>query len=246
MFLKQIATALLLPPFVLVPIAAAGLLVSRRRSRVGKGLTWSALFLLTLCAMPVVADLLLRSLETDFPSVQPAGNPPAAIIVLGAEIERSTDDGAGAHLGLLSLERLRMGAVLAQRTHLPILVSGGLVQADRPPVADLMAASLAKDFNIPVVWIEDKSSTTWENATLSADILPAKGITSVYVVTHAWHMRRALIAFRHTGLTVTAVPASLPGPLELDLTSFLPNVLIWERSYYAFHEWVGCAWYSLF
>ena len=58
---------------------------------------------------------------------------------------------------------------------------------------------------------------------LSAAILREQGINSVYVVTQAWHMRRALIAFAHTGITVTAAPTRfdrLPTPLAMD---FVPE-----------------------
>ena len=245
MFLKSLAVSLFLPPFVFVPLLAAGLLLLPRRPRFGKTLAWGSLALLTLCAMPVCADLLLRGLETGLPLVPPANRPPAAIIVLGAEIQRSEDDAAGAHLGLLSLERLRMAALLSRKTNLPILVSGGIVQLDRPPVATLMAAALEQDFQVHAAWIETDSLTTRENALLSAAMLRERGITSVYVVTHAWHMRRALIAFSHTGLTVTAVPVSSSGPFELAPSGFLPSVSAWQYSYYALHEWIGCLLYSL-
>jgi uncharacterized SAM-binding protein YcdF (DUF218 family) len=244
MSMKSVLVSVLLPPFVFVLLIGVGLLFLERRPRSSKLLLLSSLTLLTLCAMPVFADLLLRGLETNLPVTPPAAHPPAAIIVLGGDMQRSEDDIDGAHLGLLSLERVRMAARLAQRTNLPILVSGGVVQSDRPPVAELMATTLERDFHLKPVWVESKSATTWENATLSASILQAQGITSVYVVTHAWHMRRALMAFAHTGLTVTAVPVSKPGPFEVKLGGFIPTVSTWQYSYYALHEWIGGLWYE--
>jgi uncharacterized SAM-binding protein YcdF (DUF218 family) len=243
MFLKTIATSLLLPPFVFVLLIAAGLLLLRRSLLVGKILAGSALCLLILCATPVVADVMMRMLQPDLPLQPVSTPPPAAIIVLGADIERSTDDAVGAHLGFLSLERVRTAAIVAHSTHLPILVSGGLIQLDRPPVADLMAATLSQNFNLQTTWIENKSSTTFENAKLSANILRDQHIRSAYLVTHAWHMRRALIAFANTDLTVIAVSASSPGPFRVTWSDFIPRASVWEFSYYAFHEWVGCAWY---
>ena len=43
-------------------------------------------------------------------------------------------------------------------------------------------------------------------------MLREHGIHSVYVVTQAWHMRRAILAFQRTGITVTAAP----GPARPD------------------------------
>ena len=107
---------------------------------------------------------------------------------------------------------MRAGALLHRRTGLPILVTGGTLRTSEPPVAALMADSLVHDFQVPARWVERESRDTWENARLSAAILHEQGITSVYVVTQAWHMRRAIVAFADTGITVTAAPTLLrPG-----------------------------------
>ena len=108
-----------------------------------------------------------------------------------------------------------------------------------------MAQSLKDDFQTPARWVEDKSIDTWQNAHFSADILRADGITSIYLVTHSWHMRRALVAFQGTGLTVTAAPTSLDDPLKPDLGDFLPRAAGWQAGFYAIHEWIGYAWYKL-
>ena len=44
--------------------------------------------------------------------------------------------------GFLTLDRLRAGAALHRRTGLPILVTGGSLQPDRPAIATVMADSL--------------------------------------------------------------------------------------------------------
>jgi uncharacterized SAM-binding protein YcdF (DUF218 family) len=128
---------------------------------------------------------------------------------------------------------------------LPILVSGGEVGKGAPPVAVLMRESLTRDFQVPVRWTEDRSRDTWENARDSAAILRAAGIGSIYLVTNAWHERRALMAFAGTGLTVTAAPTPLDRPAGPIPSDFVPQALSWEISFYALHEWIGCIWYAL-
>jgi uncharacterized SAM-binding protein YcdF (DUF218 family) len=145
---------------------------------------------------------------------------------------------------LLTLDRLRTAAALQRRTGLPILVAGGTTQPHTPAVGLVMEQSLRDDFQIPARWVESKSADTSENARFSADILRTEGVTSVYVVTHAWHMRRALLAFQGTGLRVTAAPTSLDDPMGLDLYDFLPRAAGWQTGYYALHEWIGYAWYT--
>jgi uncharacterized SAM-binding protein YcdF (DUF218 family) len=104
---------------------------------------------------------------------------------------------------------------------------------------------LAEEFAAPARWIEDRSATTWENAAFSAVLLRADGIGAVQVVTHGWHMRRSLLAFRRAGLPAAAAPSHLSGPARLDFASFVPSAQAWSDSRYAMHEWIGLAWYAL-
>ena len=114
-----------------------------------------------------------------------------------------------------------------------------------PPVAGMMAASMADDFDVPVRWIENKSLTTWENAQFSVPMLKAAGITRIYLVTHDWHMRRSLLAVAKAGMDAVPAPVRVdPGPLWR-VGSFVPRATAWEQSFYAIHEWVGLLWYEL-
>jgi uncharacterized SAM-binding protein YcdF (DUF218 family) len=243
--MKGVLETLALPPTDFVVLLLVGLLLRGRWHRSGRRLAWASLIGLVLLGMPVVSNTLLRSLESGLPTTPPAGHPPQAIVVLSAEVIRAHQEPLGFRPGLLTLDRLRTAAALHRRTGLPILVSGGIGQPHATPFAVVMARSLTDDFQTPTRWIEAKSTDTWENAHFSADILRAEGITSVYVVTHSWHMRRTLAAFRDTELTVTAAPTSLDDPLEPDLSDFLPRASGWQTSYFAIHEWIGYAWYML-
>jgi uncharacterized SAM-binding protein YcdF (DUF218 family) len=236
---------LALPPTGFVVLIVVGLLLRGGWRRFGRGLTWVSLIALILLGMPVVSHSMLLALESGLPMQPPADHPPQAIVVLGAEIIRAHQEKLGIRPGLLTLDRLRTSAELHRRTGLPILVSGGTTLPDTPAVALVMEQSLTDDFQTPPRWVEPKSIDTWENARFSAAILRGEGITSVYVVTHAWHMRRALLAFQGTGLTVTAAPTSLDDPVGPDLDDFLPRAAGWQTGYFAIHEWIGYAWYML-
>ena len=243
--MRTTIAGLLLPPTGCIVLIAAGLLLRGGWRRFGRRLTWASLITLILLGMPVVADNMLRTLEPNLPTTPPADRPPQAIVVLSAESIHTPEEDLGARPGLLTLDRLRTAAMLHRRTGLPILVSGGAPHLGAPSLAAVMARSLHDDFQSPARWIEPKSADTWENARFSADILRAEGISSIYLVTHAWHMRRALLAFHATGLTVTAAPTSLDQPPELDLDDFIPRAGGWQTSYFALHEWIGYAWYKL-
>lgn len=158
----------------------------------------------------------------------PADHPPEAIIILGGDVIRASEERLGVRPGLLTLDRLRTAVALQRRTGLPILVTGGQTQAHAPAVGFVMEQCLQEDFRVPARWVEVKSVDTWENARFSAAILTEQGIHSAYVVTHAWHMRRALLAFQSTDLSVTAAPTSLDDQLGPDLFDFLPRVSSWQ------------------
>ena len=247
MSFRSAATLLLVPPANLLLLAIVGFLLPRRWRGAGRWLTGIGLAGLLVLAMPAVPGVLYALLEDLPPPVagQAAGlPPPAAIVILGGDVTRVGGAAPYTDIAALTLERLRAGAALYRTTHLPVLTSGGLVGRHGPPVARLMAQSLAQDFSVPTRWVEDGSASTWANAERSAAILQADGITSVFLVTHAWHMRRALLAFAATGLAVTPAPTP-PEATGLSWGDFIPRASAWQRSYYALHEWIGCAWYAL-
>jgi uncharacterized SAM-binding protein YcdF (DUF218 family) len=173
------------------------------------------------------------------------GNQPQAIVILSGDQAHIRIAGAKAwRVGALTLEREAAAAVLARQTNLPILVSGGTIRRGAPSLASQMVLSLRQDFATPVTWSEEESKDTWQNAVFSAAILRAHGIGRVYVVTHAWHMRRALVAFRHAGLDAVPAPVQIDDKPDFSAEAFIPAVRAWQDSYFALHELIGWAWYA--
>jgi uncharacterized SAM-binding protein YcdF (DUF218 family) len=242
MMLDRIATFLLVPPINLLLLALAGFALRRRRA--GRILCGLGLAGLLVTALPLTGQLLYLGLEqfTDPPAGAPA---PAAIVILSADVNQTSDTPGTLGVGFLTLERIRAGATLQRASGLPVLVSGGVIGQGQQSLAELMTRSLGTDFATPVRWQERTSRNTWENAANSAAILQAEGVRSVFLVTHAWHMRRALIAFRHFGITATPAPVPFSRALPLYAGALIPTVGALADSYYALHEWIGCAWYTL-
>jgi uncharacterized SAM-binding protein YcdF (DUF218 family) len=241
--MKSILLSLVMPPTGFVTLIIIGLLLRGAWHRAGRRLTWAAAICLLLAGLPIVSYSALVALETDLPMTPPADHPPQAIVVLGAETIRSAQGPEHFRPGLLTLDRLRAAAALHRQTGLPILATGGVSTEQTLAVGLVMQQSLRDDFGTPARWVEWQSRDTWENARYSADILHAQGITSIYVVTHAWHMKRALLAFQGTGLTVTAAPTPLDDMSDPDFGDFMPRASIWQIGYYAMHEWIGLLWY---
>jgi uncharacterized SAM-binding protein YcdF (DUF218 family) len=240
--LKLVVTFFLLPPVNLLLLSLAGFVLSRRRSgwqRTGRILCGLGLAGLLVFTLPITSMLMTVAIEEVVPP-SPEAPAPAAIVILSGDMNWDVDD-----VGPLSLERERAGAAVQRATGLPVLVSGGVIRHGRSSLAVLMTRSLETDFATPVRWREESSRNTWENARYSAALLQAEGIRSVFLVTHAWHMRRALISFRYFGVVATPAPVPFSPTLRLQLSDFVPSAGAWLTSYYAVHEWVGCAWYAL-
>lgn len=234
-----LAAPFIVPPVNLAAVALLAILAGWRR------LAGIALAALLLLAVPAVPDALLAGLERGQAAGQAAeaATQAQAIVVLGAEVVQQGDGRTAP--GLLTLERLRAAAALARRTGLPILVTGGVTQHGAAPVAVAMSDSLRDDFGTPARWVEDRSADTFENAIDSAAMLAGTGVTTILLVTDAWHMRRALIAFHAVGLRAIAAPVPLQARGEFRIADLIPRASAWWDSYFALHEWIGIAWYSL-
>lgn len=251
MSIGPFAIAAIVPPLNLISLGFVGIALSSlpRWRRWGLGLTIISFVSLYALSTPFVGGMLIASLERDLPLTAPASNPPRAIVVLSAGIENGQSyepDDDGASLDSLTLARLRATAALARRTHLPILISGGISSNGKSSLSGLMSDSLTRDFNLKAQWLEEQSCDTWENAIDSAKILHRNGINSIYLVTHAWHMPRALIAFRRAGITVTSATVIMDHVPTGNIDDFSPRLVGWQMSFYAFHEWIGYIYYRWF
>ena len=243
---KRIVKTLLLPPCGPIALVLIGLALRGHRRRLGTGLAVLGGLALLAATLPAVAGPLLVSLETA-PALPPGWTPggEGAVVVLSGDQRPYAPDAGGATVGPLTLERLVLGARLAKRTGLPLLVTGGVLTSDAPAVARSMAELSARDLGVTPRWVEAEARDTRENAARCAAVLDAAGVTSVVLVTHAWHMPRARAAFERAGLSVTPAPCGFRARPELEPRSFVPSAKSLRETYWALHEWLGRAWYAL-
>ena len=248
-FLKNLLASILLPPFSLCLLAIAGLLLLKRKPKLGKSLVALSVALLFALSTPLVANRLMYLLEKNVRALPPgAAHAADAIVILGAGVYHDAPEYAADAVGGLTLERLQYGAYLRRQTGLPILVTGGGL-AGETPEAVLMKYSLEQEFKVPVRWVEARSLDTAQNARFSAAILKAAGIRRVLVVSHAWHLPRARIAFEQQGITMIPAPTRFGfvqgeqdgGP---KIFAVLPQPRALLKSYYALHEGIGIVWYK--
>jgi uncharacterized SAM-binding protein YcdF (DUF218 family) len=235
---------LLLPPVSFYILIVLGWLIARRWRRTGYAVSILSFVVLVVLSLPYVAAWMMQPLET-YPALDPGRLPsgPQAIVILSGDTQSEAPEYGFDIPGPLTLERVRYGAFLHKKTQLPILVSGGRFAFLRTPLARQMQETLTKEFDVPVRWVEQRSLDTHENAALSAEILQAEGIKSVFLVTHAWHMRRSMAAFRATGIEAIPAPTRFIRAPSGILEDFVPDASSLRASYFALHEYVGLLYY---
>ena len=261
--LPRLVELLITPPGAVVLLLCITFLVYIKSYWAGAVMLAFSVTVLIAASLPLTAHVLMNGLQTYAKPLElvldetsprkntlylPRGaekEPPQAIVVLGygrytAAPEYDGEDTAKP----LGLERLRYAAWLQRKTGLPILVSGGRVHNERTAEADFMKQILTEDFRASVRWTEDQSHNTRENAERSAAILAEGKVRHVYLVTQAWHMRRAARHFESFGVRVTPAPVGFHtlDTGEGSLIGYLPTASGMQQVALALHERLGLLW----
>lgn len=130
--------------------------------------------------------------------------------------------------------------------HVPIVVCGGSPRAQpkEAPFSRTMR-TLLEESGVPpeMIWADEQSRTTHENAVYGARILQQHGITSAVLVVDATSMPRAAACLRKAGIQVTPAPSEF-----VELGSWQDYVPGWKavrENESTLHEMGGLLWYWL-
>ena len=236
---KPILTALLLPPVPLLVLVLIGARLILPRRGLGWLLILVSVALLWLSACTGAARLFERyvlqppaalSLERiQQLKTEATAKPATAIVVLGGGLEPFAPEYAVSNLKPEALARLRYGLWLGRQTGLPVAFSGGVGwgQPDAEPEALTAQRIATREFGRPLKWAEDHSRDTRQNAVRSLALLRPAGIRHIVLVTHGWHMPRALRVFRDTageGMLIEPAPMGLARNTEQPALRWLPSI----------------------
>jgi uncharacterized SAM-binding protein YcdF (DUF218 family) len=168
-----------------------------------------------------------------------------AIVVLASSMWVTPAPASAAFLGTDTTRRCLYAAWLHANWHaVPVLASGGGSQGI--PVAVAMRQEL-ENAGVPsqMIWTEEHSRSTYENAVESARFLKQRGIYRIALVTEAYHMPRAERCFRKQGLEVIPAPCDFRATVQGHVFEFIPDaeVISWNED--TMHETIGLIWYWL-
>jgi uncharacterized SAM-binding protein YcdF (DUF218 family) len=240
--LKPVLAALLLPPVPFIALTLAGAGIARRRPRAAR---WGVLIAcigiwLSSClgaARWVEASWLdepapLDAARREQLKTRAAAGEALAIVVLGGGMEGVAPEYGAANLGDASLARLRYGVWLGRRTGIPVAASGGrgwAAASTSAPEGARMTEIAQDEFGAPLRWAETTSRDTHENATNTLALLQASGVREIVLVTHGWHMPRALREFRAAAaaaaspIRITPAAMGQTYPADSALLNWLPS-----------------------
>ena len=231
-------------PTLFITLSLAGALIALVWRRAGTALALASSLCLYVAATPALSSYLLQRVESALPQNIDLGAA-QAIVVLGGDVRSGDGADIPDRLGPLSLERVVFGTQAHRRLHLPVVVSGGIVRGAHLSVGALMKTALDENFAVPVAWNEDRSRTTWENALYTAQLLLPEKLTTVVLVSQAWHLPRALWAFEQVGLHALPWPTPRTVPHRDKVGDFLPSLTALHDTSHALHEMIGGVYYRL-
>lgn len=225
-------------------------LVLLQRQRVGTLLVTFGVLLLLLFGYSPLGNVLMLSLTERFPKWQDDGRAPDGIVVLGGAIDSDSSVARGSLEVNSAGERVTAMLELARRyPQARIVFTGGSGSLIEKSVSEApVAGELLRRFGVASerVTLETESRNTDENAVFTARLVAPKPGERWLLVTSAWHMPRAIGAFRRAGFDVEAYPVDWRTRGWVDATKTFDTASVGlALSEAAMHEWVGLLTYWL-
>ncbi len=232
---------------LLLSILATGILgLSAGLARL---LLCTAVTVLWVASTPIFSDYLCLTLEGQYPPLAVDATPSAdVIVVLGGGVAGPTPPRLTLDLADAA-DRVLHAARLYRAGKAPVvLISGGTIPwlGSELPEAGAMQ-TLLQEWGVPSasILLESASRNTHENAVLSQQVLQARGLQRVLLVTSALHMPRALATFQAAGIDALPVATDYT-VINRDwrtVIDFLPDADALSRTSDAIKEYIGVAYY---
>ena len=187
--------------------------------------------------------LLSRPLEGWYP-VRPFAAPPGmqAIVIPGSTVDPPDSGRPYVLPDKTTFDRCEYAAWIYHRCGpLPVLACGGAQKDASSAMRQLLRREGVPD---NMIWTEDRSWSTHENAKYGAEILRSHGVKHIILVVEAVTMPRAAACFRKEGLDVAPAPMDFRA-FGTFAEEWIPNWRAIRRNEMLLHEVLGLVWYKL-
>jgi uncharacterized SAM-binding protein YcdF (DUF218 family) len=199
-----------LPSNLLILLAVAGtVMLFSKHVRAARALLFVSMLAIVVLGLSPLSRMLFHVLESRFPPWNASGPAPTGFIILGGAIDPDISADRNAVSLTDAAERLTIVPELARRyPGARIIYTGGNASLFGGPLEATYAAQLLTSFGIPPrrLELEARSRNTLENAVYTKAMVAPKPGERWVMVTSAFHMPRAMAAFRGVGFEVEAFP----------------------------------------
>ena len=229
--ISKLFTYLCLPPGIFVVI----LFLAAFYAKKARFIFFSAGMLLWALSSKFVANFLLYPLEHNYKSDNIT---PTAVVVLGGgtnsnDILKAMPD---------AFKREIYGLLIAKKVGLPFIFTGGGISKTKEAQntkKDIQLITKICKLNIKTFY-ENKSLNTYENAKYTATLFKKLNLQKkIYLVTSAYHMKRAILLFKHFKFQINPKPVGFYYNNEYTWWDIFPNAGNFYHSYKAIHEYFG-------
>jgi len=236
--------------FLLLLGLVSAMLLLTRFAPLGRKLLIASVLLLAVCGFSPLGNLTLYPLESRFQPWDPSRGAPDGIIVLGGPIDADLSVAHHAPVVHSAADRIIATAALARRyANARIVFTGGsanLMSTDARE-ADY-AGHIFEGLGVDKarLTMERRSRNTFVNAVFSKELVAPKSGERWLLITSAYHMPRAVGAFRRAGFAVEPYPVDWRVGGASDVLAF--SAFAGEgfgRTDTALREWMGLVAYWL-
>ncbi len=243
----KILAALLFPPGIFIVLAVIGAILAAKNKKKASAIMCSIdAFLMYALSTGIVASLLLAPLENGYPPIYSSRDARAIVVLGGGFNDSSPERGGAGSLTPVSSMRASYGFELSRSFGLPLIFTGGGYFDAPGRGSEAEAAGRTWEaFGVAKnrITLETESLDTKGNA---KGVLSLSGAGPFVLVTSAFHMPRAVLAFKKVGIQVLAAPTDFRAKRSaFTITDFLPDTWRLECSRSALHEYAGILYYFL-
>ncbi|MGM0439275.1 MAG: YdcF family protein [Patescibacteria group bacterium] len=219
--------------FILVIVGVVFMFLKKKKK--GRYMIVAGLFIYYIFSITPGADFVIGNLEENFSTLEVDQIDQAEVIVV-------LSGGAKSDV-LRSSEVLRISNL---KDHSPTLIISGTeaIDQDRNSFSAVEAFFINRGIPDKNIYVEDQSNNTRENA---KQVVEEVGEEPFFLVTSAYHMKRAVMEFEKLGANPIPAPTDFRKRRETYYFSdYIPSSENLRKSDLALHEHLGILYYRLF